>query len=345
MAEKDYKYFLGSVGSAEALRRKSDGTYEVAFVSKTLTDSGINISTTKDDIRGGQGAPIQFSFYHDPSVEINLTDIVWKADYLEAQLGAEFDRGGDDYVTKTVTFENGVSTNEYEAKALKFYCGEGVLAWGRKAGSNDKWETISWDSDTKKFKLADANGDYCVRYLTPTDKVQIAEINSLIVPEELFLIIEAPIFAGDACSASKGKAAGHISFEIPRFQLNGSQEFSFNMSSNQTMSLSGIALASESAECNATGGTLLRVREYIEDFDALENVIDLVPDPETLVAGLEPTIYGITKDSDPYKIDNSKLTFTPALTGGKLDAGSYSVTITKVEGKSYTTREAEFTVA
>ena len=68
------KYFLGSVGSVEAFERKEDGSYELAFVSKTLTDSGINTTISKEDIRGGTGAPIQFSFYHDPAVEITLTE-------------------------------------------------------------------------------------------------------------------------------------------------------------------------------------------------------------------------------------------------------------------------------
>lgn len=339
---KDYKYFLGSVGTAEALRYDSaSDSYEIAFVSKTLTDSGLNISTTKDDIRGGQGAPIQFSFYHDPSVEITLTDIVWKPAYLEAQLGAEFTDATDDYKTETVTFTGGVSDKEYEAHALPFYCKEGVLAWGKKKGSTDAWEIISWENN--KFKLASAEDgvEYCVRYLAPTTKAKIAEINSLIIPQELFLIIEAPLFAGDACAASKGKAAGHISFEVPRFQLNGAQEFTFNMSSNQTMSLSGIALASESAECDSNGGTLLRVREYIDDYNYLEDIIDLVPDTETLVVGGIPTIYGIKKNSNPVKMDLADLTFEPALaTGNKLEAETYKVSL-----KSGSGRSADFTVA
>ena len=57
------KYFLGSVGTAEAFRM-NNAQLELAFVSKTLTDSGLTISTTKDDVRAGTGGPIQFSFYH-----------------------------------------------------------------------------------------------------------------------------------------------------------------------------------------------------------------------------------------------------------------------------------------
>ena len=89
------KYFLGSVGTVEAFRRVN-GEMQLAFRSKTLTDSGLNISTTKDDIRAGTGAPIQFSFYHDPSVEITLTDVLFDEAYIEAQLGADFHQGGKD---------------------------------------------------------------------------------------------------------------------------------------------------------------------------------------------------------------------------------------------------------
>ena len=112
------KYFLGSVGKAEAFRVNEDGSRELAFVSKTLTDSGLNISTTKDDIRAGQGAPIQFSFYHDPSVEITLTDVLWKPEYLEAQLGARFKYGNEDYISDEVTFVNGEAT--YNKVSINF---------------------------------------------------------------------------------------------------------------------------------------------------------------------------------------------------------------------------------
>lgn len=334
---KDYKYFLGSVGTAEAFKYDAEANeYKLAFVSKTLTDSGINISTTKDDIRGGQGAPIQFSFYHDPSVEITLTDIVWKPAYLEAQLGAKFEDDSEDYLTETVVFSKGLGELKNEPKALSLNCGKSVLIWGRKKGSSDGWEMIT-SKGGKSVELKDADGEYCVRYLGASTQAQTAEVTSLIVPQELFLLITAPIFAGDACSASKGKAAGHITFEVPRFQLNGAQEFTFNMSSNQTMSLSGIALASESNSCTEEGGSLLKVRQFLDDYDVLADIIDLVPDTETLVAGGVPTIYGIKKNSYPVKLDNSKLTFEPELVDGKLASGSYTVSLTG-------SRSADFTV-
>ena len=324
------RYFLGSVGKAEAFRVKSNGELELAFVSKTLTDSGLNIQTTKDDIRAGQGAPIQFSFYHDPSVEITLTDVLWKPEYLTAQLGAEFLDDADhriDYVSKDVNFTGGVSTDFNEIPMeLPIACatGDKVAVWGTKAGEDD-WKLIKYNAETGKLELAGASGKYCVRYLGKDDRASMAEISTQIIPEILLLVITAPIFAGDACTASKGKAAGHITFEVPKFQLNGAQEFTMNMSSNQTMSLSGIALASESKECDAIGGTLLRIMEVITERNYFDGVVDLVSDEETEIVGLTPIIYGVKEDGSVIKLDNNDLTFDPALVEGAYAAEGQEV--------------------
>ncbi len=320
------KYFLGGVGKAEAFRLKSDGSKEVAFVSKTLTDSGLNISTTKDDIRGGQGAPIQFSFYHDPTVEINLTDIVWKPEYLEAQLGANFDNGNEAYVSDSVTFSEGKAAYSKAIHKMPFTCGDDYFIWGAKKGS-DEWMAIGYDEEKKELSLKGAEGEYCIRYLGDSDKARIAEVSSTIIPEELFLVITAPIYAGDACAASKGKAAGQIIFEVPRFLLNGAQEFSFNMSSNQTMSLAGQALSSESADCDAVGGKLLRIIEVIENRNWLLDVESLEVAEDSKEVGAVPVVYGVLDSGEVSKIDNSKLTFSPELSEGKFAANTYSITL------------------
>ena len=224
------KYFLGSVGKAEAFKKDANGDLTLAFVSKTLTDSGLNISTSKDDIRAGEGAPIQFSFFHDASVEITLTDVLWKKEYLTAQLGAQFDEGVNgqiDYISETLTSDNtGKITLGKAIKPMPIPCAEGdqYVVWYTVKGQDDWHSYTSGTIFTEVSGLA-ADKDYCVRYLAAESHAKTAEITATIIPEELFLIITAPIFAGDACNASKGKAAGHITFEVPRFQLNGSQEF------------------------------------------------------------------------------------------------------------------------
>ena len=75
-----HNYFLGSVGRVDAFRMVN-GAPQLAFVSKTMTDQGLNTSISADDIRAGQGAPIVARFYHDANVEITLTDVMFKPEY------------------------------------------------------------------------------------------------------------------------------------------------------------------------------------------------------------------------------------------------------------------------
>ena len=318
------KYFLGSVGTAEAFRRdEATGKLRLAFRSKTLTDSGLNISTTKDDIRAGTGAPIQFSFYHDPSVEITLTDVLFDETYIEAQLGASFIQGGNAYLSKEYVLksnETSITLDPMPESIVAGCNGQEVLVWYSKVGTNE-WQRVSednFDKDTGVVTGLEGGAGYCFRWIGHDDNARIATIRSNIIPQELFLVITAPIFSGDACSASNGKAAGTITFEIPRFKLNGAQDFAMNMSSNQTMSLSGTALATEDG-CDATNSKLLRIIASYNDIKWYQNVEDWILDADTDHVGNVPAIYAIYGNGSTMLVDNSLLVF-PTTGPGSLDS-------------------------
>lgn len=333
------KYFLGSVGNVEALRYNTElNRWEVAFRSKTLTDSGINISTTKDDIRAGTGAPIQFSFYHDPSVEINLTDVVFDQAYIEAQLGAEFETGGDIYKDETLEFTSDALTVELSEMPMPMAgsCNDAVVIRYTKQGEND-WKTLEegglFTQAGQALTLNDAlkAGKYCFRYLYRDPAAQVAKITSEIIPQELFLIITAPVYAGDACSASNGKRAGTITYEIPRFRLNGSQDFAMNMSSNQTMSLAGVAMASEDG-CNDEGSDLLKIAIKYDGMNWYDDVKELIADEDYLKVGDVPHIYALRDNGKVSLIDNDLLVFVPVLSAGKFaEAGAQKVQIKQAD--------------
>lgn len=322
------KYFLGSVGSVEAFERNEDGSYELAFVSKTLTDSGINTTISKEDIRGGTGAPIQFSFYHDPAVEITLTDVVFKKEYLEAQLGTEFkNEGSHGYATETVVANGGKIALKDQPLAINFGAcgGELKYVWASEAGK-EEWKTYPF-TDGKEITGDFADGKtYCVRYCKQDPNALIAHVTSSIIPAEYMLVITAPVFAGDACSASNGKKAGTITYEIPRFRLNGGSEMAFNMSSNQTISLAGSALASDNT-CEMGEQNLYNIVLSIDNY-AKNSYKELIVDEDSLKAGMVPVVYGLTKEGKVMKIDNKNLTFEPALTEGKFAAGASKITLT-----------------
>lgn len=329
------KLFLGSVGSVEAFERKEDGSYALAFVSKTLTDSGINTTISKEDIRGGTGAPIQFSFYHDPAVEITLTDVVFKKEYLEAQLGTEFTaEGSHGYASKNVTAkEAGKIDLADQPIALNFGAcgGELELVWASEMGK-DEWKTYSFHGVTMKEGKFEIAGDfeqgktYCVRYCKQDPNALIAHVTSNIIPAEYMLIITAPVFAGDACAASNGKKAGTITYEIPRFRLNGGSEMAFNMSSNQTMSLAGSAYATDSS-CEMGEQVLYHIVLSIDNY-AKDAYKELIVDEDCLAMGRTPVVYGLTTSGKVMKIDNENLIFDPALNQKGAFAASGETTIT-----------------
>ena len=324
------KYFLGSVGTVEAFERQDGGNYRVAFVSKTLTDSGINTTISKEDIRGGTGAPIQFSFYHDPSVEISLTDVVFKPEYLEAQLGAEFakDDNSHSYASEDIVAEAGKDT--YQGKVVLTLkeapipvnfgaCGDKIdRVWVTKRGK-DEWKMYTHSGNIVTSPDFIKDEVYCVRYCKDDDKAMVAEITSDIIPAEYMLIITAPVFAGDACAASNGKKAGTITYEIPRFRLNGGSEMAFNMSSNQTMNLAGTAYATEG--CDMEGQTLYKVVLKLDDYSANLDMESLVADPDYQKEGDTPVIFAVLKNGKIRKVENDAVTFTPDLNGGKFKKG------------------------
>lgn len=321
----DKNYFLGSVGRVEAFR-VVNGQKMLAFVSSTMTDTGLNTSISADDIRGGQGAPVITRFYHDASVEITLTDVMFKKGYVESQLGAEFEETGEAFITETHAVSNGSVTLDHTPISIGFGCeADQVVVWYAKEGSND-WTLVSEGISGKQISgLAD--GTYCFRYLAEgISGASAAKIYAGFVPEELYLVITTPLYAGDACAASNGAIAGEVQYVIPRFRLNGGQDFAANMSSNQQTNLSGVALGTDSGCDDGKGKMLYKMivklnNDKLSDhYDALE-VLD-----ESLVAGATPIVYGIDSAKKATLIANSLLKFTPALVAGKFGAaGSYTI--------------------
>lgn len=335
-------YFLGSVGRVDAFAMV-DGHPVLAFVSKTMTDQGLNTSISADDIRAGQGAPVITRFYHDVNVEITLTDVMFKEAYVEAQLGTHFENAGEMYFSEEVTSAD--SGNKFELSetplTIDFGCGKSeVVVWYSKKGTNE-WRLAT--SANKKLAgkvVTDAEGIesntvYCVRYLREgISGAKKAEIYASFVPQELHLIITTPLYAGDACSASSGSVAGEVQFDIPRFRPNGGQDFAASMSANQTTNLSGVALGS-SAGCGEKGA-LLYTMTVVYNSETLGSQYEslFIPD-ESRKVGAMPMVYGIDSAQRATLIANSLLTFTPALADGKF-ATAGETTIAAADGSSLT---------
>ena len=350
------KYFLGSVGSAEAFRMVN-GQPKMAFVAKTLTDSSISVTITKDELRGGTGAPVVTNFFHDPAVAITLTDILFKEGYVEAQLGTNFTASAEAYQSETIkATEAGklvLSKTPVDLGVLKCSDGGTIIAWYSEEGKDDYKAVIISAADAGTKTLSDsgieANHTYCVRYLASDVLAREAVVKSDMIPHELALIITVPIFAGDACAASKGSKAGTLTFEVPRFQLDGGQEFTFNMSSNATMNLNGTAMVMTEG-CDANSGKLFRIIEVMTDGSAEQNLMMIAIDPESAKVGNKQSdlaVYALYKDKTLALLSDDLVTLEVSNTSQESGhEGEFIVgTVIKATLKANTALKDSYTVA
>ena len=170
----------------------------------------------------------------------------------------------------------------------------------------------------------EANHTYCVRYLASDNNALEAIVKSDMIPHELALIITVPIFAGDACAASKGSKAGTLTFEVPRFQLDGGQEFTFNMSSNATMNLNGTAMVMTEG-CDVNSGKLFRMVEVIEG----RVVEGIMIDEATAKVGAskeDVVVYALYSDKKIAVVNNPELSGAAIGDDGILKAGELTAT-------------------
>ena len=299
------KYFMGSVGEARAEEVIVDEfTGEVletrlAFTSKTLTDSAVNVSIQKEDIIDSyNGAPAGV-FYHSPSISITLSDVLWQPEFLEYSLGQRFSdltkEGSTEYCTVKLRSNSvGVATltPDYRAPAPVDFPGMDTGAnvyylviakrdqdadWCEcscvKSGDN---YIFGRTDDQNRGELA-PNTEYCFRYMTSSLKSRELLITTKILPAELQLTITTPLFTAEGCddiesSLSKSQHAGYLVYEVPRWALNADLSLSATMSGTQGMQLVGTVLE---AIDNEEGSPMMKIKEFIPSRPWWEGLLEL----------------------------------------------------------------------
>lgn len=292
-------YFLGSVGVAEAFYIKR-GVKRLAFVARTLTEHSINISASVDDLRAGTGAVSMATFSHDPSIEIKLVDVLWNSAYVEAILGTRFTSDNvADYQRETV-FSNGNSTLTYLSKepislpfgtytpnpdsrltvTLSFPLGSTETKIMINRVGTDVWTWYTGVINGRGIYLP--AGQWNVMYMATDEQAREITVTSDFNPAELYLVITTPLYRGNNCagvvtSSDDVYDIGHLTFEVPRFKVDGNLNFGFNMSSNASIEISGKAMACDTCSCDEL--RMMRIVEVREDYDFTDELqsISIVP--------------------------------------------------------------------
>lgn len=339
-------YILAGVGTIEAFTQSSTQPTKI-FTSKTLQESGISISVTAEDIRGGLSNPLLGRYFHDSILEANITDALFNLQYLALNVGGEVVIGGSSLVTETVTAGSGTLTVQGTPVA---FGAAGTVGWYTPAGQED-WAPLTFEGKVATATVTSGT-DYCVRYNATDSGIQEFVVPSAIIPSEVHLVMTYPLFAGGTSpeAISTSSQVGELIVDIPRFQFAGNVELSLTSSGAATSNLSGSALASyTTANCNDMG-TYGTVKQKIYGGNWYDDLTTIAVDGGNFSIANGATkklkVIGIFKNGTGI-LDNSKLTFTSSasstasvsnagvVTGAA--TGSANITITVTEKTSVAT--------
>ena len=307
-------YILAGVGTIEAFTQSSTQPTKI-FTSKTLQESGLSISVTAEDIRGGLSNPLLGRYFHDSILEANITDALFNLQYLALNVGGEVVIGGSSLVTETVTGGSGTLTVQGTPVA---FGNAGIVGWYTLAGQ-ENWAPITFSGQTATVEGVTSGESYCVRYNANDAGIQEFTVPSAIIPSEVHLVMTYPLFAGgtNVEQISTSSQVGELIVDIPRFQFAGNVELSLTSSGAATSNLSGSALASyTTANCNDMG-TYGKIKQKIYGGNWYDDLVAMAVDGGDFSLAVDATktlkVIGIFKNGTGI-LDNANLTFTSGST-------------------------------
>lgn len=306
------KYILAGVGTIEAFGQGANA--RKIFTSQTLQESGLSISVTAEDIRGGLSNPLLGRYFHDSMLECNITDALFDLNYLAYNVGGEVVFGGDSLVTEPVTVQ---TANTITVQGTPVAFGDaGTVGWYTIQGQED-WQPITFTGQTATVSNLEVGTDICVQYNAQDSGMQQFTISSSIIPNEVHMIQKYPLFAAgaDATNLSQSSQVGELIVDIPRFQFAGNVELSLTSSGAATSNLSGSALAVYTTTNCTDMGAYGTVKLRLFEGNWYDNLTAMAVDGAdvTMAEGETKTlkVIGIYNGGTGV-INNSNLTFTSA---------------------------------
>lgn len=304
-------YFV-SAGVGRVVLRTKDGTPIV--YGKTFTETGINLSVSSADIRGGLANPLISRYFYDSAMSLTLTDALFNMKYIALNTGSTIKVGGNAQTTETITTDiaNQITVVGTPVK----WNNAGTYGVYSIAGTSE-WKKIEFTGKTAQVNNLPVGTKVCVEYTAYDDTASQMTIPSAIIPDEVHCTLTLPLFsAGSMADLSTASVVAELEYEIPRFQLSGAVDLSLTSSGASTTPISGNALVSfEGTDCSNAGryGTLTqRVfgEKWTKGLEALAvsggNEIEMTSSGDTY----KLNIIKIMSDGRTGTAINEKLTFT-----------------------------------
>lgn len=213
-------------------------------VAKVLQESGLSLSTTAEEVRGGQSNMLYGQYFHDSNLAGNLTDAMFRLDYMAATLGTNVQSGGLSLKEEQLSCEMMGQLTVSEMPVAT----DGTLIGFYKKPAEMDWKVGTFEDKVMSVSGAKPGDIYCVKYFWHNENAKSIVIKANYVPKTLHLVLIHDLFAGEVAEVGKGSKYGRIITDIPRFQLEGNQDLSLNATGAATTSLAGKALAVSSQD-------------------------------------------------------------------------------------------------
>lgn len=297
--------FLGGVADVELYKGNS-----LFALAKTMIDTSVAFSITLEDVRAGRGAKLWGKYAHSSTMNVTLTDVMFKLDFIASNVGGNISIGGDVTEAEEVTLGAGGTFSVKKTPAL---FNNSLIGWYSKPGENN-WTTFTFNSQSGTVPGGQEGDIYCVRYFNTNEAARTLVVSANFIPDTVHARLTAPLFAGDYNNVSDATQIGEVIFDIPRLMLSGEQEIAMSMTGVANTPLTGAALAtstSNSCESDSIYGEIIEViyGSNWED-DAIALAIDNA-DIELATNGTTTLqVYALFNNALPKLVNNSDLTFT-----------------------------------
>ena len=282
---------------------------QIVASAKTLLDSSISINSSAEDVRGGIGNKLLGKYYHTSTMDINLTDVVFKLEYLAFQTGSVIEQTADIFANEQVTITGNKGTITGTAAEYEKH---GVIGWVSLPGS-DEYETVAINGTDFDYNAVDGTV-VCIKYIKKDNASRSIVISSNFIPAEVKLVMKCNLYrAGTTNTMSDSSKVGEIQVVVPRFQFSGSQELSLQASGVCNVPIAGSALDNPSADCSE-GGYYAIITETITGAKWYDDVLTLAIEDSDIALAVDGTrklvVKAVPKTGSAFTAPIEDLTFT-----------------------------------
>ena len=209
-------YLVAGVGSISLFDTNSNA---LILTSKTLTEEGLNFSSTAEEARGGAGNALLGKYYHDSSFGLTLTDQLFDLQYLALNCGGAIQASSDVMTNEQVTIS---TANTITVSQTPVAFNGAVVGWAKRSDQDDSHYTlINFAGKDATIEDASVGDIYCVKYFYNEVTARKFVVNTAYIPATVHAIATFPMFKAGTSSDqyTSSSQIGEIQVDIPNFQL------------------------------------------------------------------------------------------------------------------------------